>query len=83
MKEQKSRLEGLTAHQIEEITARAEKNPNVSKIPSQQINMRLAGEVVLRAKKLARAQGIPYTTYLTRLLKEDIDRLWSVFKKTG
>lgn len=79
----KSQLERLTAEQIEAITARAERNPNVPKVTSQQVNMRLDGETLTRAKKLAVAQGVPYTSYLTQLLKEDIERLWKVFKKTG
>lgn len=34
-----------------------------------------------KVKKLAEAQGLQYTTFLARLLKEDIDRLWNVFDK--
>ena len=83
MKERRSQLERLTANQIEEITARAEKARNVPQVTSQQVNMRLDEETLARAKKLAVAQGVPYTSYLTRLLKEDIERLWQVFKKTG
>jgi predicted DNA binding CopG/RHH family protein len=83
MKARKSRLERLTADQIEEITALAENAKHVPRVTSQQVNMRLDGETLMRAKKLAVAQGVPYTSYLTRLLKEDIERLWQVFKKTG
>ena len=83
MKPRKSHLERLTADQIEAITARAEKSRNVPRVISQQVNMRLDDETLGRAKKLAQTQGIPYTTYLTRLLKEDIERLWEVFEKTG
>lgn len=83
MKVRKSQLEKLTAEQIESITAKAEKNQNVPKVSSQQVNMRLDGETLERAKELAQALGIPFTTYLTQLLREDIDRLWGVFKKTG
>ena len=83
MKARKSHLERLTSDQIEEITAHAEKNHNVPLVTSQQVNMRLDMETLGRAKKLAQTQGVPYTTYLTRLLKEDIERLWRVFKRTG
>ena len=83
MKKQKSSLEKLTKDQIEKITAHAEKRTNVTKISSQQVNMRLDEDTLQRVKKLAEAQGVPYTSYLTRLLKEDIERLWEVFKKTG
>jgi len=83
MKNKKSILEKLTKVQIENITAHAEKRSDVPKLTSQQVNMRLDGNTLLRAKKLAKIQGVPYTSYLTRLLKEDIERLWEVFKKTG
>ena len=83
MKGRRSQLERLTADQIEEITARAEKARNVPRVTSQQVNMRLDGETLARAKKLATAQGVPFTSYLTQLLKEDIERLWQVFKRTG
>jgi len=45
--------------------------------------MRLSKDILDKGKKLAKVQGIPFTTYLTRLLKEDIDRLWDVFKKAS
>jgi len=83
MKKNKSLLETLTPHQIEKITAHAEKRTDIPQVTSQQVNMRLDGETLGRAKKLAESQGVPYTSYLTRLLKEDIERLWEVFKKTG
>lgn len=81
MKQRKSVLENLTQHQIETITARAEARKNVPHITSQQVNMRLDGETLARAKKLAATQGMPFTTYLTQLLKEDIERLWKILRK--
>ena len=83
MNARKSKLEQLTAQQIEKITQKAEKQKNVPLIASRQVNMRLDGETLERAKKLSLTQKVPYTTFLTRLLKEDIDRLWKVYKKTG
>ncbi len=80
MKTRKSRLEQLTAKEIEAITAHAEKNKNVPLVATQQVNMRLRTETLRRIKALASVRGIPYTTFLSRLLQEDIDRLWSVFK---
>lgn len=79
----KSHLEKLTTKQIEKITAKAERKRNVPRVISQQVNMRLDGKTLQRAKELAQAQGIAYTTFLTRLLREDIDRLWDVFRKVG
>jgi len=83
MKTRKSKLEQLTNAQIEKITEKAEKNKKVVLVTSSQVNMRLDGETLERAKQLSSVQKVPYTTFLTQLLKEDIDRLWKVFKKTG
>ncbi len=80
MKEVKSKLEQLSNNQIEKITAIVEKNRSVRLISSRQVNMRLDNETLSRAQQLASAQGVAYTSFLTRLLKEDIERLWKVFK---
>lgn len=77
----KNRLKDLTEKQIEQITLEAEKRTDVPLVKSQQINMRLKTDTLEKAKKLAAVQGIPYTTFLTRLIREDIARLWDVFKK--
>jgi len=76
----KSVLEKLSASDIEEITKRAEKSGNVALVSTKQVNMRLSSEILSQARKLAEAQGKPVTTFLASLLKEDITRLWSVFK---
>ena len=83
MPRKKSKLESLTADQIEEITEHSEKRSNVPLIKSSQVNMRLSEEILKKAKSLAKAQKLPYTTFLTKLLQEDIERLWSVFHKSA
>jgi predicted DNA binding CopG/RHH family protein len=45
--------------------------------------MQIRGDTLEKAKKLAAAQGLPYTSLLSRLLKEDIERLWGVFNKAN
>lgn len=77
----KSKLVELTAKQIDEITRAADKRKDVPLVRSKQVNMRLDTDHLERSKQLAAAQGIPYTSFLTRLLREDIDRLWQVFKR--
>jgi predicted DNA binding CopG/RHH family protein len=77
----KSKLESLSKKQIEEITKKAEGRDDIPLVKSQQVNMRLKTETLEKAKQLAKAQGVPYTSFLTKLLKEDIERLWDVFKK--
>ncbi len=81
MKKKKSALEKLSFKEIEDITAAAEKKKDVPLIKSQQVNMRLDKDHLERAQTLAKLQGLPYTTFLTQLLYEDLDRLWSVYKK--
>lgn len=77
----KSKVESLTSKQIEEITNKAEKRKNVPLVKSGQINMRVSEDLLRKAKRLARAQKMPYTTFLGKLLREDIERLWAVFDK--
>jgi predicted DNA binding CopG/RHH family protein len=83
MAKKKSKLESLTSQQIEEITTRAEQRDDVPLVKSSQVNMRLSEDILEKIKELAQAQNIPYTTFLTKLLKEDVDRLWSVYKKSS
>ena len=83
MRKSKTKLENLTSGQIENITAVAESKKNVPLIASQQVNMRLDPGTLEKVKKLAAAQNLPYTTFLARLLREDVERLWGVFKKAS
>ena len=83
MSKNKSKLETLTDEQIEEITKHSEKRADITLIKSGQVNMRLSEDILKKAKDLAKAQNLPYTTFLTKLLKEDIDRLWAVYKKSS
>ena len=77
----RSLIEKLSAEQIEEMTERAERRNDIPLVGSQQVNMRIRSDTLEKAKKLAAAQGLPYTSFLNRLLKEDIERLWCVFDK--
>lgn len=79
----KTKLEQLTDEQIESISKHSERRSNVPLIKASQVNMRLSEDMLNKAKQLAEAQGIPYTTFLTKLLKEDIERLWEVFENAG
>lgn len=83
MKKATSKLGQLTAKQIEEITRAADNRNDVPLVRSKQVNMRLDSRHLEQSKLLAEAEGVPYTSFLTRLLREDIDRLWRVFKKVS
>ncbi len=76
-----SKLASLSSKLIEEITLEAEEKKDIPLVHSQQVNMRVKAEFLAKAKILAKSQGKPLTTFLSALLYEDIERLWSVFKK--
>ena len=82
---QKTKLQSLSSAQIKKITALANQKKNVPLISSvsKQVNMRVESSTLDKIKKLAQIQGLQYTTFLTRLLKEDIDRLWAIYDKTA
>ena len=82
-KKKKIKLEDLSEIQIERITKNAEKKKNVPLVSSNQVNMRFDTVLLEKAKELAGIQGIPYTTFLAVLLKEDIERLWKVYQKSN
>jgi len=77
----KSKLETLSKKEIDLITAHAEKRRNVPLVKSTQVNMRLDAITLKKIKLMAKKQGVPYTTYIAKLLLEDIERLWSVFNQ--
>ena len=83
MKKNKVKLDYLTKEQIENITRTAEKRNNVPLVKSEQVNMRIDPVHLERLKVLAKKCGEKYTTLLTRLLIEDIDRIWSLSRKTN
>ncbi|MCC7460630.1 MAG: hypothetical protein IT286_04930, partial [Proteobacteria bacterium] len=74
----KINLSELTQTQIEEITKKAEQRKNVPLVKSEQLNMRIDPLYLDRLRKLAQKAGEKPTTFGTRLLMEDIDRLWKV-----
>jgi predicted DNA binding CopG/RHH family protein len=83
MKNKKTKLENLTSDQIEAITKKAEKRKNVPLIKSKQINMRIDPVHLERIQIIAKQCGMKPTTFISRLLLEDINRLWEVYKKAS
>ena len=79
----KSILDSLSVQEIESITKKISKKKNIRLVSSKQVNMRLSPEIMARAKKIALIEGKPVTSFLASLLREDIDRLWSLLSKTG
>jgi predicted DNA binding CopG/RHH family protein len=80
-KKKKSLLETLTYDEIEEITRKADEKPITHIIKNEQVNMRVSSTYLKRIQTLADIEGIPCTTFLKKLLMEDIDRLWSIHQK--
>lgn len=82
-KKKKFKLDDLTTSQIERITRQADNKKNVPLVSSQQVNMRFNSILLEKVKELAETQGLPYTTFLALLLKEDIERLWKIYQKSS
>ncbi|HLE12347.1 MAG: hypothetical protein A2504_01065 [Bdellovibrionales bacterium RIFOXYD12_FULL_39_22] len=78
----KSRLSSLSKDDVEAITKLADKKRNVPLIKSSQVNMRIDSDSLTKIKILAKNLGVPYTTFMAKLLLEDIERLWSILKRT-
>lgn len=81
VKMKKSKLSKLTIKDIEAITLKASKRKDVPLIKTEQVNMRIDPIYLEKAKELAKQCGEKYTTYIQKLVIEDIDRLWAVYKK--
>ncbi len=79
----KSRLSSLSSDEVEAITKLADKKKNVPLIKSSQVNMRIDTDSLAKIKILAKNLGVPYTTFMAKLLLEDVERLWSVLKKSA
>jgi len=70
----------LSDEDFNEIMSSVGKKKKVPIVKSEQINMRLAPDVVKVAKELAKRAGKPTTTFLSELLKEDLLRIWKLIR---
>lgn len=82
MKKKKSLLETLTYDEIEEITRKADEKPITHIVNNEQVNLRVNSTYLKRIKTLAELEGLPYSTFVKKLLLADIDQLWSIHQKT-
>jgi len=83
MKKKKIKLSNLTSDQIEAIAKQAEKRTNIPLVKSKQINMRIDPVHLERIQIIAKQCGEKPTALMTRLLFEDINRLWKVYKRAS
>ena len=70
----------LSDDDFREIMASVDRKKKVPLIKSEQINMRLAPDIVKVAKELAKRAGKPTTTFLSDLLREDLLRIWKLIR---
>ena len=73
-------VNSLTDDQFREIMESAAKKKNIRLVKSEQVNMRLAPDLIFVAKELAHRAKKPMTTFLTELLADDLRRMWKVVK---
>ena len=77
----KSKLEKLTAKEIDLITQKAGKKKIVPLLVSKPTQFSLDEELDSKIKVLSISQGVPAYKFVLNLLREDVDRLWKVYKK--
>ena len=77
----KSKLEKLTPKEIEAITQKTRRKNNVPLVVSKPAQISFNEELNAKIEVLSTAQGVPAKKFVTTLLKEDIDRLWKIYKK--
>jgi hypothetical protein len=70
----------LSEEDFKEIMSAVDRKKKVPLVKSEQINMRLAPDMVKVAKELAKRAGKPTTTFLSDLLKEDLLRIWRLIR---
>ena len=81
MRRATSRLDDLTTAQAEAITRAAGRRRNIPLVKIPPLKMCLDAECLGRARLLARVQGLSSTDFLSRMIREDVDRLWGVFQR--
>ena len=77
----KSKLGKLTSKEIEAITRKTRRKRNVPLVVSKTAQISLDEELNAKIEVLSTAQGVPVKKFVTTLLKEDIDRLWKIYKR--
>jgi hypothetical protein len=79
----KSKLEKLTAGEIEAVTRKSMRKKKVPLVVSKPTQISLDKTISSKVEVLSAADGIPADKFVNRLLKEDINRLWKKFRRAG
>lgn len=77
-----SKLAILSKNDIDEITKFANKKRHVPLIKSTQVNVQIDKSSLTKIKILAKRSGVPYTTFMAKLLIEDVNRIWMILNKS-
>ncbi len=77
----KSKLEKLTAGEIEAITRKTRRKNNIPLLVSKPAQIFLDEELNSKLEVLSNAQGVATNKFVATLLKEDVDRLWKLYRK--
>jgi hypothetical protein len=83
MQKNKSKLEALTAKEIETITKKSRRSKDVPLVVSKATPIVLDEELNAKVEVLSSVQGVKPDAFVNKLLKGDIDRLWKKYKHTG
>ena len=77
----KSKLEKLTAKEIETITRKTMQSRNVPLVVSNLAQICLDKKLSAKVEVLSSAQGVPTERVVNQLLKENVDRLWKKYRR--
>ena len=77
----KSKLEKLTAKDIESITQKTMRRKNVPLVVSKPAQISLDKKISGKVEVLSAAEGVPTEKFVNKLLKDDVDRLWKKYKR--
>ena len=77
----KSKLENLTAREIETITRKTMRKKNVPLVVSKSPQISLDKTTSAKVEVLSSALGVPTERFVNELLKENVNRLWKKYRK--
>ena len=77
----KSKLEKLSANEIETITRKTMRNKKVPLVISKPAKISLDRTISAKVEVLSSAHGVPAEKFVNKLLKENVEKLWKKYRK--
>ncbi len=77
----KSKLEKLTAKEIESITRKTMRNKRVPLVVSKPTQVSLDERISAKVEVLSSAEGVSTDKFVNKLLKDDVERLWKKYRR--